>query len=87
MILFLALNTRSPKNVIYLLLYLLVRNYQNPKTMFVLYVSIKLLHNGIPIPIGLVCYEILILIGFFTSRIVIFIALFYFKIAILIEIS
>ncbi len=44
-----ALKARSLEHVIRLLLYLLVRNYQNLKTVFVLNVSIKLLHNRIPI--------------------------------------
>ncbi len=64
-----ALNARSLERVIRLLLYLLVCNYENLKTVSILYVSIKLLHNEIPIPMGLLRPEIPILMGLFHSGI------------------
>ncbi len=82
-----ALNARSLERVIRLLLYLLVRNYQNLKTVSVLYVSIKLLHNGIPISMGLLRPEIAILMGLSYSRIPILMGLFHSGIPILMGLS
>ena len=82
-----ALNARSLERVIRLLLYLLVRNYQNLKTVSALYVSIKLLHNGIPILMGLLRPEIPILMGLFYSRIPILMELFHSGIPILMGLS
>ncbi len=82
-----ALNARSLERVIRLLLYLLVRNYQNLKTVSVLYVSIKLLHNGIPILMGHFRPEIPVLMGLFYSRIPILMGLFHFGIPILMGLS
>lgn len=68
MTLLLTLNARLFKHVIYLFLYLLDYNYQNLKTMSVLYVFIKLFYNRISISIRLFYSEIFILMGFFYSK-------------------
>ena len=82
-----ALNARSLERVIRLLLYLLVRNYQNLKTVSALYVSIKLLHYGIPILMGLFRPEIPILMRLFYFTIPILMELFYSGIPILMGLS
>lgn len=84
-----ALNTRSLKRIISLLLYFqkLIRNYQISETMSALYISIKLLHNDISIPMGFFRPEIPILIRIFYSKIPILMGLFHFGIPILMELS
>ncbi len=82
-----ALNMKSLDRVIDLLLYLLVRNYQNLKTMSVFYIFIKLLQNRIAISMALFHPKIPILIGLFYSRIPILMGLFHFGIPIFIRLS
>lgn len=75
------------KRVIRLLLYLLVCNYLNLKIISILYISIKLFHNGIPIPMMLFYPKILIFIGLFYFKIPIFMGFYHCEIPILMELS
>ncbi len=89
MTLSLTLNARSLKRIISLFLYFqkLVCNYQISKTMSALYISIKLLYNGIPVPMGLFRSEIPIFMRLFYSRIPMLMGVFYSGLPILMGLS
>lgn len=68
MTLFLKLNTKFLKYIIYLLLYLFICNYQNSIIVSVFYLLIKFCYNTIFLFMRLLCFQIFILMSSFIFK-------------------